>query len=74
VPSSKPRTKSDTTQSGGVGFFSQRCLNLRWTKVTDARLKELAGLKNLSFLSLDNTTVTVVGLKQLAGLKNVSSC
>jgi len=43
------------------------CLNL--TKVTDAGLKELAGLKSLRALYLAGTQVTDAGLKGLAGRK-----
>ena len=39
------------------------------SSVTDAGLKELAGLKSLQSLSLHNTQVTDAGLKELAGLK-----
>src|ERR1700722_1045925 len=38
------------------------------TKVTDAGLTELAGLKNLQELNLHGTKVTDAGLKELAGL------
>ncbi len=40
--------------------------------LTDAALKELAGLKNLTALSLYSTEVTSVGLKELVGLTNLS--
>jgi len=43
------------------------------TKVTDAGLKELAPLKNLSTLDLSGTAVTDAGLKELAPLKNLTS-
>ena len=46
-------------------------LFLGMTQVTDAGLKELAGLKNLQFLGLDNTKVTDAGLKELAGFQNL---
>jgi internalin A len=36
--------------------------------VTDAGLKELAGLKSLQRLNLSGTQVTDAGLKELAGL------
>jgi hypothetical protein len=48
-------------------------LRLGGTEVTDAGLKELAGLKKLSSLSLGATGVTDAGLKDLAGSKNLSS-
>ena len=44
---------------------------LRNTQVTDARLKELAGLQSLQTLYLDGTNVTDTGLKELAGLKSL---
>jgi hypothetical protein len=37
--------------------------------VTDAGLKELAPLKNLTYLNLGSTQVTNAGLKELATLK-----
>jgi internalin A len=40
--------------------------------ITDAGLKELAGLKNLQWLDLClDTKITDAGLKELAGLKNL---
>jgi hypothetical protein len=41
--------------------------------VTDAGLRELAGLKNLTWLDLRDTRVTDAGLKHLAGLKNLAT-
>ena len=41
--------------------------------MTDAGLKELAGLKSLMVLDLWGTQVTDAGLKELAGLKNLQS-
>ena len=46
-------------------------LDLHSTKVTDAGLKELAGLKSLQVLNLAGTQVTDAGLKELADLKNL---
>ena len=46
-------------------------LDLTGTTVTEAGLKELAGLKNLQALRLADTQVTNAGLKELAGLKNL---
>ncbi len=40
--------------------------------MTDAGLKELAPLKNLTTLNLGGTKVTDDGLKELAALKNLS--
>ena len=48
-------------------------LELGFTKVTDAGLKELAGLKSLQSLNLGHTKVTDAGLKALAGLKDLQS-
>ena len=39
--------------------------------VTDAGLKELAGLKDLQSLNLHHTQVTDAGMKELAGLKGL---
>ena len=41
--------------------------------MTDAGLKELAGLKSLQMLNLDSTKVTDAGLKELAGLKSLQT-
>jgi hypothetical protein len=46
-------------------------LDLRETKVTDAGLKDLAGLQSLQVLRLSFTPVTDAGLKELAGLKSL---
>ncbi len=46
-------------------------LDLRHTNVSDADVKNLAGLKKLHWLSLWGTRVTNVGLKELAGLKKL---
>lgn len=48
-------------------------LYLGSSKVTDAGLKELDGLKNLTVLSLGETKVTDVGLKELAAHKELTS-
>src|SRR5207245_2591285 len=48
-------------------------VNLDSTKVTDAGLKELAGLKSLQSLDLMFTMVTDAGLKELAGLKSLQT-
>jgi hypothetical protein len=42
------------------------------SRVTDAELKHLAGLKRLTTLHLDNSQVTDAGLEKLAGLKCLS--
>src|SRR5262245_19804189 len=46
-------------------------LDLFDTQLTDAGLKELAGLKTLHTLDLGVTKVTDAGLKELAGLKSL---
>ena len=48
-------------------------LALYHTRITDAGLKNLAGLSSLRTLSLGRTQVTDAGLKSLAGLKNLQS-
>jgi hypothetical protein len=51
------------------GTWILRSINLSQNmQVTDAGLKELAGLTKLRELKLDNTQVTDAGLKELAGL------
>jgi hypothetical protein len=44
---------------------SLQFLNLQSTQVTDAGLKELAGLKSLQLLKLSGTQVTDAGLQEL---------
>src|SRR5262245_36261627 len=46
-------------------------LDLAGAQVTDAGLKELAGLKSLQTLDLVSTRVTDAGLNELAGLTNL---
>ncbi len=46
-------------------------LYLRFTPVTDAQLKSLAGLKSLHTLHLRLTKVTDLGMKELTGLKSL---
>jgi internalin A len=46
-------------------------LDLNNTQITDAGLKELAGLKNLQKLDLGFTRITDAGLKELAKLQNL---
>ena len=41
--------------------------------MTDAGLKELAALKNLTTLYLSGSDVTDAGLKELAALKNLTT-
>ena len=46
-------------------------LDLSFTKITDAGIKELTGLKQLERLDLSDTRVTDAGLKELTGLKQL---
>ena len=46
-------------------------LNLAGTKMSDAGLKSLGGMKNLTRLHLEKTTITDAGLANLAGLENL---
>src|ERR1043166_8220368 len=48
-------------------------VNLGHTKVTDADLKELKHLMQLTSLNLNSTAVTDAGLKELADLKQLTS-
>ena len=50
-----------------------RVVDLSHTQVTDAELKRLAALKNLTTLDLARTRVTGAGLKDLAALKNLAA-
>ena len=58
----------------GSSIFSRvllRSLSLGRTKITDAGLKALAGLKELRTLDIGFTPITDAGLKELAGLKGL---
>ena len=48
-----------------------RQLNLGRTKITDAGLKEVAKLQNLTWLRLDGTEITDTGLKDVAKLQQL---
>ncbi len=48
-------------------------LQLAHTRMTNAGLKELAALKNLTILNLEGTEVTDTGLKELAALKKLTA-
>ena len=48
-------------------------LDLSHTPVTDAGLRELAPLKNLTTLNLSHTPVTDAGLRELAALKHLTT-
>ena len=60
-------TRDDKTPGKPV-----HAVSLCGTGVTDAGLKELAPLKNLTKLDLIGTKVTDAGLKELAPLKNLT--
>jgi Leucine-rich repeat (LRR) protein len=66
-------TDARTCSGGFIVGGEEESLNLQGTQVTNAGLKELAGLKSLQTLNLSNTKVTDVGLKDLAGLKSLHS-
>ena len=73
------RTRYITYKQSSLSPFS--CLKVKdkptvgvylsGTDVTDAGLKDLAGLKQLQWLNLTKTQVTDAGLKHLAGLKQL---
>jgi hypothetical protein len=48
-------------------------VDLAYTQVKDAEVKELAALKGLQSLDLSSTKVTDAGMKHLAGLKGLRS-
>ena len=52
-------------------FPSLQTLELSATAISDAGLKHLAGLKNLTYLGLIGTKITDAGLKELVGLQNL---
>ncbi len=56
-------------QLGGAGVV---WLNLAGTKITDAGLAKLAGLKSLEKLHLEKTGITDAGLAHLAGLSKLT--
>ena len=60
-------------QLGGRVEQDGKVVDLSYTKVTDADLKELAALKNLTTLDLSDTSVTGAGIKELAALKNLTT-
>jgi hypothetical protein len=64
-PKSKPSALPTISVPFGLDFHG--------LKITDEDLKELAGLKNLRFLRLNNTQVTSAGLKQLSGLGDLQA-
>ena len=50
-----------------------KALGLGGTKVSDAGLAQLSGIKLLAWLDLNNTPVTDAGLEHLAGLKALAA-
>ena len=60
-------------QLGGKVEQNGKVVHLSSTKVTDAQLKDLAALKNLTTLDLSDTRVTGAGIKELAALKNLTT-
>jgi len=48
-------------------------LSFQGTKITDADLKELAGMKRLQVLNLSDSKITDAGLKELAGMKHLEA-
>ena len=48
-------------------------LSLRFTKITDAGLKEVAKLQQLESLNLNWTKITDAGLKEVAKMKQLTS-
>lgn len=54
------------------GLPGQPIISVEFDKVTDAGLKELAGMKYLASLKLAGTEITDAGLKELAGLKSLT--
>ena len=60
-------------QLGGWVEQDGKVVDLSHTKVTDADLKELAALKNLTKLDLSQTSVTGSRIKELAALQNLAT-
>ena len=64
--------KKPAGELNNVDFQRLSFLDLRYTKTTDAGLKEVAHLKTLTWLRLDYTKITDAGLEEVAKLKNLS--
>jgi internalin A len=60
-------------QLGGKVEQNGKVVDLSSTRVTDAQLKELAALEDLTTLDLSDTRVTGAGIKELAALKNLTT-
>ena len=76
-----PINRADSTEDAVIKAIKQlhgrveqngKVVDLSYTQVTDAELKALAALKNLTTLNLSETKVTDAGLKELAALKNLT--
>ena len=77
-----PIVRADPTEDAAIKAIKQlrgrveqngKVVDLSSTQVTDAELKELAALKNLTTLDLSDTRVTGAGIKELAALKNLTT-
>ena len=77
-----PIVRADPTEDAAIKAIKQlggkveqngKVVDLSSTQVTDAELKELAALKNLTTLNLSETKVTDASLKELADLKNLTT-
>ena len=77
-----PIVRADPTEDAAIKTIKQlhgrveqdgKFVDLSSTQVTDAELKELAALKNLTTLDLSDTRVTDAGMKELAALKNLTT-
>ena len=76
-----PIVRADPTEDAVIKAIKQlhgrveqngKVVDLSYTQVTDAELKALAALKNLTTLNLATARVTDAGLKELAALKNLT--
>ncbi len=77
-----PIVRADPTEDAAIKAIKQlggkveqngKVVDLSSTQVTDAELKELAALKDLTTLDLSETRVTDAGLKELAALKDLTT-
>ena len=77
-----PIVRADPTEDAVIKAIKQlhgrveqngKVVDLSGTEVTDAELKVLAALKDLTTLNLFHTRVTGAGLKELAALKNLTT-
>jgi Leucine-rich repeat (LRR) protein len=77
-----PIARADPAEDAAIKAIKQlhgrveqngKVVDLSYTQVTDAELKALAALKNLTTLNLSETRVTNTGMKELAALKNLTT-